>query len=172
MGSETTAAAAGAVGQVRRDPFAMLPFCGYNMGDYFEHWLEMGRRLSDPPRIFGVNWFRKDENGKFIWPGFSENMRLLKWIIQRAHGHGYAVDSPLGWMPRYEDIDWSGLEFSRDVYEEQLMAIDRDEWLHELALHDQLFKKLWDRLPRDLPRMREQFASDLARVPSKWTMSE
>jgi phosphoenolpyruvate carboxykinase (GTP) len=171
MGSETTAAAAGAVGQVRRDPFAMLPFCGYNMGDYFRHWLEMGRKLSNPPRIFAVNWFRKDEHGKFIWPGYSENMRVLKWIIERAHGRGYGVDSPLGWMPRYEDIEWSGLDFPRDVYEQQLMAIHREEWQHELHSHGQLFDKLWDRLPDDLPRMRDMLAADLGRSPAKWTMS-
>ena len=171
MGSETTAAAAGAVGQVRRDPFAMLPFCGYNMGDYFRHWLEMGRKLSNPPRIFAVNWFRKDEHGKFIWPGYSENMRVLKWIIERAHGRGYGVDSPLGWMPRYEDIEWSGLDFPKDVYEQQLMAIHREEWQHELHSHGQLFDKLWDRLPDDLPRMRDMLAADLGRSPSKWTMS-
>ena len=171
MGSETTAAAAGAVGQVRRDPFAMLPFCGYNMGDYFRHWLEMGRKLSNPPRIFAVNWFRKDEHGKFIWPGYSENMRVLKWIIERAHGRGYGVDSPLGWMPRYEDIEWSGLNFPRDVYEQQLMAIHREEWQHELHSHGQLFDKLWDRLPDDLPRMRDMLAADLGRSPARWTMS-
>ncbi|HET9439153.1 MAG TPA: phosphoenolpyruvate carboxykinase (GTP) [Longimicrobiales bacterium] len=171
MGSETTAAAAGAVGQVRRDPFAMLPFCGYNMSDYFEHWLEMGRKLSNPPRIFAVNWFRKDDNGKFIWPGYGENMRVLRWIIERAHGQGYAVDSPLGWMPRYEDLDWSGLDFPRDVYEQQLMAIDREEWMQELNSHDNLFKRLWDRLPRDMLRMRDQLAADLGRSPPRWTMS-
>jgi phosphoenolpyruvate carboxykinase (GTP) len=171
MGSETTAAAAGAVGEVRRDPFAMLPFCGYNMGDYFRHWLEMGRKLSNPPRIFAVNWFRKDADGKFIWPGYSENMRVLKWIIERAHGHGYAVDSPLGWMPRYDDVDWSGLDFPRQVYEEQLMAVDREEWKQELHSHERLFAKLWDRLPADFPRMRDMLAADLGRSPLKWTMS-
>ena len=171
MGSETTAAATGAVGEVRRDPFAMLPFCGYNMGDYFRHWLQIGRKLRNAPRIFAVNWFRKDEHGKFIWPGYSENMRVLKWIIERAHGHGYAVDSPLGWMPRYDDIDWSGLDFPREVYEQQLMGIDREEWQHELHSHEHLFKKLWDRLPADLPRMRDMLAADLGRAPAKWTMS-
>jgi phosphoenolpyruvate carboxykinase (GTP) len=170
MGSETTAAAAGAVGQVRRDPFAMLPFCGYNMSDYFRHWLEMGRKVSNPPRIFAVNWFRKDGNGKFIWPGYGENMRVLKWIIERAHGRGYAVDSPLGWMPRYEDLDWTGLEFSNEVYEQQLMAIDREEWLNELESHDALFQKLWDRLPKDMLRMRDQLAADLGRSPPRWIM--
>ena len=171
MGSETTAAAAGAVGQVRRDPFAMLPFCGYNMGDYFRHWLEMGRKLRNAPRIFAVNWFRKDPDGKFIWPGYSENMRVLKWIIDRAHGRGYAVDSPLGWMPRYDDLDWSGLEFARDVYENQLMVVDREEWLQELHSHDGLFDKLWDRLPEDFKRMRDMLAADLGRSLPKWTMA-
>src|SRR5207244_4455844 len=130
--SETTAAAAGAVGQVRRDPFAMLPFCGYNIADYFRHWLEIGRSLSDPPRIFGVNWFRKDKVGKYLWPGFGENMRVLIWILNRVHGRAYAVESPIGWVPRYQEISWEGLEGMTSQKYAELMEINREEWKQEV----------------------------------------
>jgi phosphoenolpyruvate carboxykinase (GTP) len=154
MGSETTAAAAGAVGKIRRDPMAMLPFCGYHMGDYFRHWIKMQRGLDATPRIFQVNWFRKDENGKFLWPGFSENMRVLRWIVERVQGHGRGRETPVGWVPRYEDIDWSGLDFSRDDFAE-LMRVDRAAWRKEVIAHEELFIELHDHLPPEMIYERE-----------------
>jgi phosphoenolpyruvate carboxykinase (GTP) len=171
MGSETTAAAAGKVGEVRRDPFAMLPFCGYHMADYFAHWLATGSKLKDPPVIFSVNWFRKDANGKFLWPGYSDNMRVLKWIIERSTGNGGAIQSPIGWMPRYDDIDWSGLDYPREKFEQELMMVDRTEWEQELSSHDQLFEKLADRLPDEFAKMRADWSEAIAQAPDKWTMS-
>ncbi len=168
LGSETTAAASGKVGQVRRDPFAMLPFCGYHMASYFNHWLRLGRTLPNPPPIFGVNWFRTDKNGGFLWPGFSENMRVLKWIIDRANGRAAAVESPLGWKPRYEEFDWRGLERFPPERFQELMAVDRDGWVNELISHEELLIKLYDRLPKELIFIRELILSGLWRSPERW----
>lgn len=164
MGSEMTAAAFGKIGEVRRDPFAMLPFAGYHMGDYFGHWLNFGRQIPDPPRIFSVNWFNKGEDGKFLWPGYGENMRILKWIVGRARGDSTGTETPLGWMPRYEDIDWRGLEFSREEWD-TVMKLDRNLWLKEIAMHDELFFKLYDRLPKEMTFIRELLVSNLWRSP-------
>jgi len=167
MGSETTAAATGAVGNVRRDPFAMLPFIGYHMGDYWSHWMDVGRAVSNPPRIFGVNWFRKDKDGNFVWPGFGENMRILKWIVDKVHGRTYAEESPLGWVPRYEDINWEGLDFSERDFD-KIMSVDRATWEAEILSHEELFIKLYDRLPKEFMMLRQLTLSQLWRAPEHW----
>ena len=154
MGSEMTAAAFGTIGKVRRDPMAMLPFCGYHMGDYFRHWILMQRSLSETPRVFHVNWFRKDKEGNFMWPGFSENMRVLKWVVDRAHGRTLGQETPIGWMPRYEDIEWQGLDFSKAKFQE-LQAFVRDDWRQEVLGHEELFLDLHDRLPPEMIYERE-----------------
>jgi phosphoenolpyruvate carboxykinase (GTP) len=163
MGSEMTAAAAGTIGEVRRDPFAMLPFCGYHVGDYFAHWLEMGKRVTKPPKIFAVNWFRKDGEGRFVWPGFGENMRVLQWIVGRCDGSAHAAETPLGLMPAYDDLVWDGLDFGAERYA-QVTAIRRDEWTRELAAHDALFERVGNRQPVALTTERERLGRGLQRV--------
>jgi phosphoenolpyruvate carboxykinase (GTP) len=161
MASETTAAATGAVGQVRRDPMAMLPFCGYNIGEYFRHWLETGKRLTNPPLIFNVNWFRKSADGKFLWPGFGENMRVLKWIIDRCENHGGAIDSPIGQVPRGEDVDLAEIEnFSRENLDE-LLAVKPAEWKKEVEDHGKFFESLGGVVPDQLLKLREKLAARL-----------
>jgi phosphoenolpyruvate carboxykinase (GTP) len=165
MGSETTAAQAGATGVVRRDPFAMLPFMGYHMGDHFQHWLSMGAKLqaggAPLPRVYCVNWFRKGADGKFVWPGYGENMRVLKWMIERIDGEAGGVEHAFGISPRYEDMHWDGLDFSRAQFE-SVMSIDPAAWRQELALHAELFQQLSPRLPPALNTTRQQIEARLA----------
>jgi phosphoenolpyruvate carboxykinase (GTP) len=165
MGSETTAAAAGQQGVVRRDPFAMIPFCGYNMADYFGHWLQMGAKLTAQgaklPGIFCVNWFRTDENGKFVWPGFGENMRVLKWMLERIEGQAQGVEHVFGVSPRYEDITWTGLDFSASSYA-RITSIDTGAWQEEFKLHAELFDKLAYHLPPELNAVKSSLEKRLA----------
>ena len=149
MASETTAAAAGAVGVVRRDPMAMLPFCGYNMGEYFAHWLEMGKKAAHAPKIFHVNWFRTDKNGNFIWPGFGDNFRVLLWILDRCAGKADAVDSAIGYLPKPEDIDTEGLDISTDTMKD-LLTVDTESWLADLDSIKAFYAKIGDTMPKGL----------------------
>ena len=160
LASETTAAAEGTLGNLRRDPMAMLPFCGYNMGDYFKHWMKMGKKLKNKPRIFHVNWFRKDEDGKFLWPGFRDNMRVLRWIVERSSGQGKAHEGRLGWVPYKEDLDWSGLEFNDEDWS-KLMSIDPEKLRMQTLRHEELFLQLSESLPKEMLFERELLVSRL-----------
>ncbi|MFO8026758.1 MAG: phosphoenolpyruvate carboxykinase (GTP) [Opitutales bacterium] len=160
-GSEQTAAAEGTVGKIRRDPMAMLPFCGYHMGDYFRHWIKMQRGLSETPRIFNVNWFRKNGDGDLLWPGFGHNMRPLLWIVQRATGRAGAKETPIGWMPRYEDLDWRGMEEFKEEDFKELMSFDRERVRMQTLPHEELFLKLHTNLPKEMIFERELLISRL-----------
>ena len=152
MASETTAAAAGKVGVVRRDPMAMLPFCGYNMGNYFAHWFHMGEVLGDKaPKIFNVNWFRVDEDGNFIWPGFGDNLRVLEWIIKRCDGEVDAIETPIGYVPKVEDINLDGLDFELDTLK-SILEVDNELWRKEAEGITEFYKKFGDKLPKKLEK--------------------
>lgn len=171
IGSETTAAATGVIGQVRRDPMAMLPFCGYNMGDYFSHWLSMEKVVKKLPKVFIVNWFKKDENGKFMWPGFGENMRVLKWVFQRTDAQASAMQTPVGQIPRYEDLDWSGSKFTSEQYS-KLVALNPTRWLSELDSHQEFFAKFGKHIPAEFSGVHQQVKSRFAELTPKSTQSE
>jgi phosphoenolpyruvate carboxykinase (GTP) len=155
IGSETTAAAFGEVGQIRRDPFAMLPFCGYHMGDYFSHWLAMGKSVAHPPKIFGVNWFRKNADGNFMWPGYGENMRVLEWIIGRVQGTAQGIETAIGTTPRYQDLDWKGSAMTAAEYA-KVSQVDSGEWNRELSLQAELLTRLKTRLPKVFLQIHER----------------
>jgi phosphoenolpyruvate carboxykinase (GTP) len=163
MGSEVTAAAAGlAAGTVRRDPMAMLPFCGYNMGDYFSNWLEMRGLVRQLPRFFHVNWFRLDDDGKFLWPGFGENMRVLRWIVDRCRGRALGHETKIGWVPSFNEFDTSGLDgFDEEAFE-KAMAFDAGEWTREIVSQGELYLSLYDHLPKELVFQRELLAARLS----------
>jgi phosphoenolpyruvate carboxykinase (GTP) len=161
MGSEMTAAAAGTPGKLRRDPMAMLPFCGYDMGKYFAHWLHMRKEIRLLPRMFHVNWFRKDAEGNYLWPGFGENMRVLKWIIDRCRSRVRAQETILGWMPFAEDFDFEGLSGFGPEQFEKVQAIVPAEWKREITLQDELFLDLYHTMPKELTFQRELLMSRL-----------
>jgi phosphoenolpyruvate carboxykinase (GTP) len=165
MGSETTAAIVGQVGVVRRDPFAMLPFTGYNMSDYFQHWLDLGKKLEASgaklPRIYTANWFRKGEDGKFVWPGYGENMRVLKWMIDRIEGKAQGTENVFGVSPSYEELNWTGLDFSPEQFK-SVIGVDTAAWQKELQLHTELFRQLEYHLPRELSDTKAQIEKRLA----------
>jgi phosphoenolpyruvate carboxykinase (GTP) len=166
MGSEATAAAEGQAA-IRRDPMAMLPFCGYHMGDYWSHWLTLGRQVSNLPKIFRVNWFLRDENGRFMWPGFGENMRVLAWIVGRTRGQAGGVESPLGVMPRYEDLRWDGLDYSKEAFQ-RMMRVDGAAVRSEAIAHEQYFERYFGHLPPEFPAERELLHARGVRTQGTW----
>lgn len=170
MGSEATAAAVGQAA-MRRDPFAMLPFCGYNMADHWRHWLDLGAKLENPPAIFRVNWFRKDENGKFLWPGFGQNMRVLKWVVDRVRGHAPAHESPLGNMPAHDELTWAGLDYDPEVYQ-HLMEVPRDAALQDVHEQQAHFAQFGARLPEALEAQRQAQIKRLEDAPELWTLPD
>jgi phosphoenolpyruvate carboxykinase (GTP) len=170
LSSETTAAATGKVGVLRRDPMAMLPFCGYNMGDYWAHWLEVGRALSRPPRIFRVNWFRTGDDGKFLWPGFGDNLRVLKWILERCEGGGDAVDTPIGLVPTPDALDRNGLSISREALA-HLLRVDAAEWVEAVEGQEHYLRSFGSHLPAEIEREHEILAARIhdAVAPAGWS---
>ena len=170
MGSEATAAADNQAA-IRRDPMAMLPFCGYNMADYWRHWLDFGTGLGNPPPIFRVNWFRKDAEGKFIWPGFGENMRVLEWVAGRVNGDAEAVESPLGLMPRYQDLNWNGLDFDEPAFN-SIMTLDRSAGQNEAEAQKEMFDSFGDRLPPEMEAQRQSLMATFADAPEIWCAAE
>ena len=166
MGSEATAAA-DKQAAIRRDPMAMLPFCGYNMARYWSHWLNIGRKLQAPPPVFRVNWFRKDDNGKFMWPGFGDNMRVLQWIVDRARGRASGVESPLGIVPTRDDLTWTGLDYSAEKYQ-SLMTIDPETLKSEAADLDRYFEQFYDTLPKEFVAERELLRGRAVRSAGLW----
>lgn len=167
VGSETTAAATGAVGVVRRDPMAMLPFCGYNIGHYFKHWLRMPNRVAKSPEIFIVNWFRKNAEGQFMWPGYGDNMRILKWMFERIDGSAHAIETELGFAPQYRDIEWNGLDFSNDQFN-AAMKIDNEKWQMELASHKEFFVNLKNSLPNEFINIQEMKAASFRKAGNSY----
>jgi phosphoenolpyruvate carboxykinase (GTP) len=163
MASETTAATTGAVGVPRRDPMAMIPFCGYNMADYFGHWLEMGQKLKNPPKIFHVNWFRKDSNGKFLWPGYGENVRVLKWMLDRIEGRAAATETPIGFVPTPNSLTLEGLSISRDTLDD-LLRVDSNDWAEDAVATAKFFEKFGDRLPQEIRDEQESLQNRLHRT--------
>lgn len=163
MASERTAAQYGAQGEVRRDPMAMLPFCGYNMADYFQHWLNMGKKMKTPPKIFHVNWFRTNHEGQYLWPGFGDNLRVLEWILDRARGQGEAVETPVGFIPKPNAIDLKGLELSPEAMEE-LLSLDQEAWLSDLKSQEEFFAQFGDRLPSEIKNQLQELRKRLSQV--------
>ena len=163
MASETTAAASGQVGVVRRDPMAMLPFCGYNMADYWQHWLDMGQKLTNPPKIFNVNWFRTDENGSFIWPGFGDNLRVLEWILKRAQDRIGCEETEIGLLPKAEDIDIEDCDIDNKTLQ-SILNVEKEYWLDDIKGIEELYNKFGDRVPATLVKEVKDMEARLKKI--------